>query len=83
MTTPTPRNAPTWVVAALLLAAVVLAAVAVVYFVKTADGLPGFFPGHQSGSTKHHVKHGVAAAILALLALAGAWFGTGRRSATR
>jgi amino acid permease len=83
MTDPTPKNAPTWVTALLLLAAVVLAVIAVVYFVKTADGLPGFFPGHQRGSTQHHVKHGIAAAVLAVLALVGAWFATGRRTATR
>jgi hypothetical protein len=59
-----------------LLAAVVFVLIAVVYFTKTAGGLPSFFPGHQAGSTHHHTKHGIAMIGLALLALIGAWFST-------
>ena len=61
---------------ACILAAVLLAVVAFVYFSKTASNLPSFFPGHLAGSNKHHTKHGVAFAGLAVLALIGVWFST-------
>jgi hypothetical protein len=53
--------------------------VAVVYFAEPAKSLPSFFPGHSSGSTHHHVKHGVAALVVGLALLAFAWFQTGPR----
>ena len=62
--------------AACLAVAVVCVVIAVVYFAKTADALPGFFPGHTAGSTRHHIKHGIAFIGLAVLALIGAWFTT-------
>ncbi|MDP9117792.1 MAG: hypothetical protein M3O28_11165 [Actinomycetota bacterium] len=76
------RNAPMWVTALLGVLAVVFAIIAVIYFADTAAKLPSFLPGHQSGSAHHHAKHGIVAAILAVLALAGAWLSGGtRRSA--
>jgi len=57
---------------ACLAVAAICVIVAIVYFSKTADGLPSFFPGHQTGSTHHHTKHGVAFLALAVLALIGA-----------
>ena len=60
-----------------VLLALVLIAIAVVYWVEPAKSLPSFFPGHQAGSTHHHVKHGLAAFIVGLAALAFAWFQTG------
>ena len=62
--------------AACLGVAVVCVVVALVYFAKTADALPTFFPGHKTGSTRHHIKHGIAFIGLAVLALVGAWFTT-------
>jgi amino acid permease len=59
-----------------LVVAVACVIVAIVYFSKTADALPSFFPGHQTGSTHHHTKHGIAFVALAILALIGAWFST-------
>jgi uncharacterized RDD family membrane protein YckC len=56
---------------------IVLLAVAVLYFVDPAKSLPSFFPGHQAGSTHHHVKHGIAALVVALAAFVFAWFQTG------
>jgi hypothetical protein len=53
--------------------------VAVIYWVDTASSLPSFFPGHQAGSTHHHVKHGVAAFVVALACFAFAWFQSGPR----
>jgi hypothetical protein len=68
---------------ALPLAAVVVAiallVVAVVYWVEPAGSLPAFFPGHEAGSGHHHVKHGIAALVVALALLAYAWFQSGPR----
>ena len=61
---------------------IVFLAIAVLYFVSTADALPSFIPGHQAGSSHHHIKHGIAAAILGVGALIFAWFQTGPRERT-
>jgi len=63
------------------LAGVVLIAIAIVYWVEPAHSLPSFFPGHVSATdseaSTHHVKHGIAALVLALAAFAFAWFALG------
>ncbi len=59
-----------------LLVAVGCVVVAVVYFTKTANALPSYFPGHETGSSRHHTKHGIAFIGLGVLALIGAWFTT-------
>ncbi len=59
---------------------IVLIAIAIVYWAEPAHSLPSFFPGHQGGSSHHHVKHGIAALALGLAALAFAWFQTGPKS---
>jgi uncharacterized membrane protein HdeD (DUF308 family) len=56
---------------------VILIVVAIVYFVDPAKSLPSFFPGHQAGSTHHHVKHGIAALVVGLGCFVFAWFQTG------
>ena len=56
---------------------VILLAVAVMYFAEPAKSLPSFVPGHQTGSTHHHVKHGIAAVVLAAGCFIFAWFQTG------
>jgi hypothetical protein len=56
-----------------------LIAVAIVYWVEPARSLPSFFPGHESGSDHHHVKHGIAAFLLGIGAFVLAWFRTGPR----
>lgn len=66
-------------VGVLVLGGLVLLVVAVVYLADTASALPSFFPGHEAGSTHHHVKHGIAAACLGLGAFVLAWFATGPR----
>jgi hypothetical protein len=63
-----------------LLAALVLFAIAAVYWAEPARSLPSFFPGHKAGSAHHHVKHGIAAFIVGLAALALAWFQSGSAS---
>ena len=67
--------------AAAVVVGVALFVVAVVYWVEPAHSLPGFFPGHQSGSNHHHVKHGIAALVVGLAVLAFAWFQSGPRTA--
>jgi amino acid permease len=56
---------------------VLLLVVAAIYLVDSADALPSFFPGHQAGSSHHHVKHGIAALVLGLGCFVLAWFQTG------
>jgi hypothetical protein len=56
---------------------VVLLALAVLYWVDSANALPSFLPGHQAGSSHHHVKHGIAAAIVGLGCFVFAWFQSG------
>jgi hypothetical protein len=64
-----------------IVAGIVLIVIAVVYWVDTADALPSFFPGHEAGSAHHHIKHGIAAAILGVGCLIFAWFQTGPEGA--
>jgi hypothetical protein len=49
------------------------AAVAIVYWVLPAGSLPSIFPGFEAGSTRVHVKHGLAAAAAAVVLFAIAW----------
>jgi UDP-N-acetylmuramyl pentapeptide phosphotransferase/UDP-N-acetylglucosamine-1-phosphate transferase len=66
-----------WLVPLALVLGVVLIAIAVIYWVEPAGSLPSFFPGHEAGSSHHHVKHGIAAFLVGLACLAFAWFNTG------
>jgi UDP-N-acetylmuramyl pentapeptide phosphotransferase/UDP-N-acetylglucosamine-1-phosphate transferase len=63
-----------WLTYAALVIGIVLIVVAVVYWAEPARSLPGFFPGHESGSGHHHTKHGIAAFVVGLACLAFAWF---------
>ena len=63
---------------ALTLLGVVLLVVAAVYFLVPADQLPGFFPGHEAGVARVHMKHGVIAGVIGLV-LIGAGTFMGRR----
>ena len=60
----------------LTLLGVILLIMAAVYFFVPADQLPGFFPGHEEGMTRVHMKHGIVSGIagIALLAV-GTWMG--------
>jgi drug/metabolite transporter (DMT)-like permease len=73
-----PKNR--WLTLAAVVIGVALIVVAVVYWVEPARSLPGFFPGHEAGSSHHHVKHGVAALVVGLACLAFAWFQSGPRT---
>jgi hypothetical protein len=57
---------------------VVLLVVAAVYFLVPADQLPGFFPGHEDGVARVHMKHGMIAGVIGLV-LIGAGTFMGRR----
>jgi len=61
---------------------ILLLVIAVVYWVEPAKSLPGLFPGHQAGSSHHHVKHGIAAFFVGLACLAFAWFRSGPKRTT-
>lgn len=55
---------------------VLLIAVAVVYFLVPADSLPGFFPGHEAGVMRVHIKHGIVSGVVGVVLLAaGMWMG--------
>ena len=63
-----------WVTVAAVIVGIALIVVGVIYWAEPAHSLPGFFPGHDSGSNHHHVKHGIAAFLLGIAVLAFAWF---------
>jgi hypothetical protein len=69
---------------ALVVIGVVLAAVAVVYFVVPTNHIPSFLPGHLSYKrthpkrghfhARHYTKRGLAALAFAVVAFIGAWY---------
>ena len=66
-----------------VLVGLVLIVLAVVYWAEPAHSLPSWLPGHEAGSSHHHVKHGVAAFLLGLAALVFAWFRSGATRSPR
>lgn len=60
-----------------VLAGVAFLVVAVIYWAEPASSLPSFFPGHDSGSSEHHIKHGLAAFVVGLGCFVFAWFQSG------
>jgi len=61
------------------LVGIALIVIAIVYWAEPAKSLPSFFPGHEAGSSHHHVKHGIASLLVGLALLAFAWFQSGPR----
>jgi hypothetical protein len=61
----------------------ILLVLGVVYVLEPASSLPSVVPGHQAGSAHHHVKHGIAALLLAAAVFVYAWFQTGPATTTR
>jgi hypothetical protein len=57
---------------------IALLIVAGMYFMLPADSLPSFFPGHQAGVMRLHVKHGIVAGAAGVVLLMAGWF-MGRR----
>ena len=68
-------------IALAILAGLALFVVAGIYFAEPAKSLPSFFPGHAAAATTHHVKHGIAAAVVGLALMVFAWFATAPRKA--
>ena len=66
-----------WLVALAVVLGIALIAVAAIYWAEPARSLPSFFPGHEAGSSHHHVKHGIAALLVGLACFVFAWFNTG------
>jgi hypothetical protein len=66
-----------WLVALAVVLGTALIVVAVIYWVEPAGSLPSWFPGHEAGSSHHHVKHGIAAFLVGLACFAFAWFNSG------
>jgi hypothetical protein len=58
----------------------VFLAIAIYYWTTKAGSLPSWVPGHQAGSTHVHLKHGLAALILAIGCGILAWFTSGKKS---
>jgi uncharacterized membrane protein HdeD (DUF308 family) len=72
-----------WLVIAAVVAGILFIALGIVYFVEPAKSLPSLRPGHESGSSHHHVKHGIAAVLVGIGCFVFAWFQSGpRRSVT-
>ena len=70
-------------VALAVVVGIALIAIAAIYWAEPAKSLPSFFPGHESGSTHHHVKHGIASFLVGLACLVYAWFQTGTQRSAR
>jgi hypothetical protein len=68
------------VIAAAVIVGIALIVVAIVYWAESAGSLPSFFPGHEAGSSHHHVKHGIAAFLVGVALLVFAWFQTGKKA---
>ena len=66
------NSRPLVILAALV--GIALIVIAIVYWAEPAKSLPSFFPGHEGGSSHHHVKHGIAAFLVGLACLVFAWF---------
>jgi hypothetical protein len=62
----------------LTLLGVILLVIAAVYFLVPADQLPGFFPGHEAGAARVHVKHGIVAGVIGIILIGVGTF-MGRR----
>jgi len=60
---------------------IVCLGLAVFYWITPAGSLPGWLPGFIAGSSVIHIKHGIAALIVAFVAFVFAWFGMGKKKA--
>ena len=58
----------------LTLLGVALLIIAGVYFLIPGEQLPSFFPGHETGVMRVHIKHGMVAAVAGLVLLAAGWW---------
>ena len=65
----------------LVLIGLVLIVIGIVYFAVPAKSLPAFFPGHVKGMSGKRTKHGIAAIVVGVVVLIGAWFTSAPRRA--
>jgi hypothetical protein len=56
-----------------------LIVIAAVYFLLSADQLPSFFPGHETGLARIRMKHGLVSGGAGVVLLAVGWW-LGRKS---
>ena len=63
-----------------LVLGILFIALGILYWAEPAGSLPSFFPGHEAGSSHHHVKRGILAFILGIGCFIFAWFQTGPSS---
>ena len=66
----------------LIILGFVFLALAIYYWVTPAGSLPHFLPGYIAGSSTKHLKHGLAALVLAFCSWVLAWFWSGKKPAT-
>lgn len=52
----------------------VFAYVGYIYASHSAGMLPAYFPGYSAGASNVHVKHSIAAFVLAAISFVYAWF---------
>jgi uncharacterized membrane protein HdeD (DUF308 family) len=66
-----------------IVAGIFFIAVGIMYFALPAKSLPvPDFLGHQSGSSHHHIKHGIASVLVGVACFVFAWFQSGPKRAT-
>ena len=61
-------------VAIAVIVGILFVVIAFVYWFTKSGSLPHFFLGFVAGSTVIHIKHGLAAIIIAILLFIYAWF---------
>src|SRR5450432_305575 len=71
--TPQAPCPPKRMMVALVAVGLAFLAIGIIYVAYEAGGLPPMFPGRNSGSTDHHVKHGVISFAIAGTIWITAW----------
>jgi hypothetical protein len=63
-----------------VLGALVFLAIAIYYWTTKAGSLPSWVPGHEAGSSHIHLKHGLAALVVAIAFAVLAWFTSAKKT---
>ncbi len=53
---------------------VIFLGIAIMYWTVASGALPSYVPGYALGETTVHVKHGIAALVIAVVGFVYAWF---------
>ena len=72
------RYLPKALVVIMVALGVAFLAIGIVYVAYEAGGLPPMFPGRNSGSTDHHLKHGAVSFAIAGTIWTTAWVASWR-----